>query len=128
MTPPPSSRPVMAHLPGPQNPGECHLYFAEGCHLYIALTENWRRTGVLKNPVRVGGVQRGGRSRKSPRVIAASLALGLVGPASAALLLETISGSSRKRLIAASMPFPSNSLTFRTSPKALGPSVRYIPI
>ena len=27
-----------AHLPGPQNPGECHLYFAEGCHLYIALT------------------------------------------------------------------------------------------
>jgi hypothetical protein len=29
-----------AHLPGPQNPGECHLYFAEGCHLYIALTQN----------------------------------------------------------------------------------------
>jgi hypothetical protein len=27
-----------AHLPGPQNPRECHLYFAEGCHLYIALT------------------------------------------------------------------------------------------
>jgi hypothetical protein len=24
--------------PGPQNPRECHLYFAEGCHLYIALT------------------------------------------------------------------------------------------
>jgi hypothetical protein len=28
-----------AHLPGPQNPGECHLYFAEGCHLYIAPTK-----------------------------------------------------------------------------------------
>jgi hypothetical protein len=27
-----------AHLPGPQNPGMCHLYFAEGCHLYIAFT------------------------------------------------------------------------------------------
>src|ERR1700731_1283917 len=27
-----------AHLPGPQNPRECHLYLAEGCHLYIALT------------------------------------------------------------------------------------------
>jgi hypothetical protein len=27
-----------AHLPGPQNPGECRLYLAEGCHLYIALT------------------------------------------------------------------------------------------
>ncbi len=24
--------------PGPQNPSECHLYFAEGCHLYIAAT------------------------------------------------------------------------------------------
>jgi hypothetical protein len=29
-----------AHLPGPQNLRECHLYFAEGCHLYIALTVN----------------------------------------------------------------------------------------
>jgi hypothetical protein len=27
-----------AHLPGPQNPAECHLYFAEGRHIYIALT------------------------------------------------------------------------------------------
>jgi hypothetical protein len=27
-----------AHLPGPQNPGVCHLYLAEGCHLYIAFT------------------------------------------------------------------------------------------
>jgi hypothetical protein len=29
---------AMAHLPGPQNPGMCHLYLVEGCHLYIALT------------------------------------------------------------------------------------------
>jgi hypothetical protein len=29
---------VDQHLPGPQNPRECHLYLAEGCHLYIALT------------------------------------------------------------------------------------------
>src|SRR5271165_2745539 len=29
---------AMTHLPGPQNPGECHLYVAEGCHLYIAAT------------------------------------------------------------------------------------------
>ena len=28
------------HPSGPQNPRECHLYFAEGCHLYIALTGN----------------------------------------------------------------------------------------
>jgi hypothetical protein len=32
-----------AHLPGPQNPGECRLYLAEGCHLYIALTGRARR-------------------------------------------------------------------------------------
>src|SRR6202035_4590598 len=25
-----------AHLPGPQNPRECHLYLAEGCHFYFA--------------------------------------------------------------------------------------------
>jgi hypothetical protein len=31
-----------AHLPGPQNPGMCHLYLAEGCHLYIALTSRCR--------------------------------------------------------------------------------------
>jgi len=29
---------AMTHLPRPQNPGECHVYFAEGCHLYIAAT------------------------------------------------------------------------------------------
>ena len=26
------------HPPRPQNPRECHFYFAEGCHLYMALT------------------------------------------------------------------------------------------
>ncbi len=31
------------HLPGPQNPGVCHLYLAEACHLYIALTPLGRR-------------------------------------------------------------------------------------
>jgi|HubBroStandDraft_4_1064222.scaffolds.fasta_scaffold65030_1 hypothetical protein len=34
------------HLPGPQNPGECHLYLAEGCHLYMAakvcVSQNFR--------------------------------------------------------------------------------------
>src|ERR1700730_16838689 len=34
----PTHTSATAHLPGPQNPGMCHLYFAEGCHLYIALT------------------------------------------------------------------------------------------
>jgi hypothetical protein len=33
-----------AHLPGPQNPGECHLYLAEGCHLYMAATAGRRIT------------------------------------------------------------------------------------
>jgi hypothetical protein len=31
-------RVAVVHLSGPQNPGECHFYFAEGCHLYIAVT------------------------------------------------------------------------------------------
>jgi hypothetical protein len=29
-----------AHLPGPQNLDECHLYFAEGCHLYMAAIQH----------------------------------------------------------------------------------------
>jgi hypothetical protein len=37
------------HLPGSQNPGECHLYFAEGCHLYIALTTKSRGIDVMGN-------------------------------------------------------------------------------
>jgi hypothetical protein len=41
-----------AHLPGPQNPGESHLYFAEGCHLYIALTHKDAEEGFWK--IRVG--------------------------------------------------------------------------
>src|SRR3954469_24274567 len=28
----------IAHLRGPSNPGQCHVNFAEGCHLYIAAT------------------------------------------------------------------------------------------
>jgi hypothetical protein len=27
-----------AHPRGPSNPGQCHVNFAERCHLYIALT------------------------------------------------------------------------------------------
>jgi hypothetical protein len=38
-----------AHLPGPQNPGMCHLYLAEGCHLYIALTVKSRRRSLMTN-------------------------------------------------------------------------------
>jgi hypothetical protein len=38
-----------AHLPGPQNPGVCHLYLAEECHLYIALTYECHGSGVLEN-------------------------------------------------------------------------------
>src|SRR3954464_4618617 len=28
----------IVHLRGPSNPGQCHVNFAEGCHLYIAAT------------------------------------------------------------------------------------------
>jgi hypothetical protein len=35
-------------LPRPQNPPECHLYFAEGRHLYIALTKNGRILYIRK--------------------------------------------------------------------------------
>jgi hypothetical protein len=38
-----------AHLPGPQNPGVCHLYLAEGCHLYIALTGKSRIIYIMEN-------------------------------------------------------------------------------
>jgi hypothetical protein len=38
-----------ALLPGPQNPRTCHLYIAEGCHLYIALTSKCRVTVILEN-------------------------------------------------------------------------------
>src|SRR4051812_47705084 len=30
-------------------PWECHLYFAQGCHLNFALTEKQRITGLLEN-------------------------------------------------------------------------------
>jgi hypothetical protein len=38
------------HPPGPQNPRECHLYLAEGCHLYIALTVHGRGVTLLEKP------------------------------------------------------------------------------
>ena len=38
---------AMAHLPRPQNQRECHLYLAEGCHLYIAATIKCRPLGVM---------------------------------------------------------------------------------
>jgi hypothetical protein len=38
-----------ALLPGPQNPRECHLYFAEGCHLYIALTATDPTNGISED-------------------------------------------------------------------------------
>jgi hypothetical protein len=51
---------AMAHLPGPQNPGMCHLYLAEGCHLYIAPTKKSRERDVLENSRRFGVVRRDG--------------------------------------------------------------------
>ena len=50
-----------AHLPEPQNPGECHLYFAEGGHLYIAATTSVVRISVMVSrgpPFRIGLLQR----------------------------------------------------------------------
>ena len=35
----------------PKTPGECHLYLAEGCHLYIALTMESRRTAILESGI-----------------------------------------------------------------------------
>jgi hypothetical protein len=37
------------HLRGSSNPGQCHINFAEGCHLYIALTRESRIIDVLEN-------------------------------------------------------------------------------
>ena len=37
------------HPPGPQNPRECHLYCAEGCHLYMALTYISRIIYIMEN-------------------------------------------------------------------------------
>src|SRR5580698_775558 len=54
-----------AHLPGPQNPGECRLYLAEGCHLYIALTRVWREWGILETSRRCR-VGQGRRSTVAP--------------------------------------------------------------
>ena len=40
---------AMAHLPRPQNTRECHLYLAEGCHLYIAATQVCRIRFLMLN-------------------------------------------------------------------------------
>src|SRR3954464_15248626 len=40
---------AIAHLRGPSNLGQCHVNFAEGCHLYIAATPACRRWDVLEN-------------------------------------------------------------------------------
>jgi hypothetical protein len=36
----------IAHLRGPSNLGQCHVNFAEGCHLYIAATPNGQQTDI----------------------------------------------------------------------------------
>ena len=57
------------HSRGPSNPGQCHVNFAEGCHLYIAVTKkpdnscygNSRPTGRnlgFDSSVRAGEVER----------------------------------------------------------------------
>ena len=38
-----------------RSPGECHLYLAEGCHLYIAPTHNCRSTAVMESRNSGGG-------------------------------------------------------------------------
>src|SRR5262249_57319886 len=35
----------IAHPRGPSKPAHCHVDFAEGCHLYIAVTLSHRETG-----------------------------------------------------------------------------------
>src|SRR3954471_8351302 len=39
----------IAHLRGPSNLGQCHVNFAEGCHLYIAATAPRRATNVMES-------------------------------------------------------------------------------
>jgi uncharacterized membrane protein YccC len=39
----------MARPPDPKPPGECHFYFAEGCHFYIASTNNDAQAPVYDN-------------------------------------------------------------------------------
>ena len=33
----------------PKTPGDCHLYFAEACHLYIALTAGAVARSIMEN-------------------------------------------------------------------------------
>jgi hypothetical protein len=49
----------------PKTPGECHLYLAEGCHLYIALTEKSRISGLMENDGSLGSLNL--RTRKASR-------------------------------------------------------------
>src|SRR5437660_1755927 len=74
-----------AHLPGPQNPGVCHLYLAEGCHLYIALTAFCRIFGFLENRYAVLGggrwITSGASEAEGPSVVRSccdSVAAGLL--------------------------------------------------
>jgi hypothetical protein len=39
----------IAHPQGPSNLGQCHVNFAEGCHLYIAATAAILKTRTLTN-------------------------------------------------------------------------------
>src|SRR4051812_289332 len=39
----------IAHSQGPSNLGQCHVYFAEGCHLYIAATDLCRISGITES-------------------------------------------------------------------------------
>src|SRR3954469_15465432 len=56
---------VIAHPQGPSNLGQCHVNFAEGCHLYIAATSAILITDVMTNQGR-GGVQCGTEGDASP--------------------------------------------------------------
>jgi hypothetical protein len=49
-----SARAAVVCLPGPQNPSECHLYFAEGCHLYMAATRPLPQNRLYVNRILLG--------------------------------------------------------------------------
>jgi D-alanine--poly(phosphoribitol) ligase subunit 1 len=83
-----SDNTAKAHLPGPQNPGECRLYLAEGCHLYIALTLN-PRFPVARNK----------------RILKSCGATALIVDApNAALLPELLSGATNAPTVIAAAP------------------------
>src|SRR5215210_73394 len=49
----------------PRKAGECHLNFAEGCHLYIALTNQFRGLGFMERGAGAGG----GASREDGQLV-----------------------------------------------------------